>query len=93
MTQGAIQALVGGLLLGLTYAAAGYLMSRKALDSPKRFVHWVVGGTVARMVLALATVVVVIIVLPVQRTVFLATFLLIFFAALAAEITLLHRKP
>jgi len=91
MTQEAITALISGLLLGGMYAGAGYLMSKRALESRQRFLLWVVGGTVVRMALALGAVITVILALPVQRAVFLSTFLLIFFSALAVEIAVLHR--
>lgn len=85
-------ALVGGVALGLAYAAAGYVMSKRALGSPERFVLWVVGGTVARLAVALGAIAAVIITVPVHRTLFVASFLLIFFVALAAEISMLHRR-
>ncbi len=85
-------ALVGGVLLGLAYASAGYFMSRRALGSPSQFMLWVVGGTVVRLALALAAIVAVIVTIPVNRTLFIASFLVIFFAALAAEISMLHRR-
>ncbi|MBT8400225.1 MAG: hypothetical protein KJO98_07100 [Rhodothermia bacterium] len=92
MTHGAVMALIGGVGLGLAYAAAGYVMSRRALGSPEKFMLWVVGGTVARLAFALAAIAAVIITLPIHRTLFIASFLVIFFAALAAEISMLHRR-
>ncbi len=91
MSGQVLAALATGLVLGGAYAVAGFVMSKRALASKKKFVLWVVGGTLGRMSLALAAVALITVLLPLHEVVFLTTFLVIFFAGLVTEVLVLHR--
>ncbi len=91
MTHDALWAFVAGVVLGLAYMAAGYLASRKALASSDRFLWWVVGGTVIRLLVAVPAVVAVVAIFSMNEKIFLLTFLVIFFAGLITEVIVLHR--
>lgn len=92
MTAEALTGLLAGMLLGLSYALAGYLMSRRAQSSPDRFMFWVAGGMAIRMFVALAVIALVLATAPVDTTTFLGSFLTLFVLGVIVEIAVAHRR-
>ncbi len=92
MTAEVLAGLLAGIFLGLSYAVAGYLMNRRAELSPEKFMLWVAGGMAVRMFVALAVIAVVLVVAPVDTTVFLGSFLTLFVLGVISEIVVGYRR-
>lgn len=92
MTAEALTALLAGTVLGLAYATAGYVMSRRAQASPDKFMLWVAGGMAARMFIALALIALFLAVVPVDATIFLGSFLILFVIGVILEIAVAYRR-
>ena len=82
-----------GVALGLTNAAASFLLYRVARNKPHgAFMAIVFGGMVARMMVVLALLALVIVFLPVNRLAFIGAFFGAFTVAMTAEVILLQRR-
>ena len=82
-----------GVALGLTNAAASFLLYRVARNKPHgAFMTIVFGGMVARMMVVLALLALVIVFLPVSRLAFIGAFFVTFTVAMTAEVILLQRR-
>ena len=84
--------MIAGLLLGVSYAVAGFVMNRRAQSSPDKFMLWVVGGMAIRMFVALALIAIVLVIAPVDRSVFLGSFLVLFVLGVILEILVAYRR-
>jgi hypothetical protein len=67
-------------------------MSRRAQASPDKFMLWVAGGMAVRMFVALAIIAFVLAVVPVDTTLFLAAFLILFVIGVILEIAVVYRR-
>ena len=88
----ALAGMIAGVLLGLSYALAGFLMSRRAQSSPGTFMLWVVGGMGIRMFVALGVVAIVIAFAPVDTTTFVGSFITLFVLGLIVDIVIALRR-
>ncbi|MDX1739695.1 MAG: hypothetical protein R3178_00305 [Rhodothermales bacterium] len=92
MTAEAVGGMIAGLLLGFSYALAGFFMNRRAQSSPDMFMLWVVGGMGIRMFVALAVIVAVLAFAPVDTTTFVSSFIFLFVLGLIIDIVLAFRS-
>jgi uncharacterized membrane protein (UPF0136 family) len=91
MSAEALTALLAGTVLGLSYAIAGFVMSRKAQTSPDKFMLWVTGGMAVRMFVALSLIAFFLAVVPVDSAIFLGSFLTLFVIGVVFEIAVVWR--
>lgn len=82
-----------GTGIGLLYGLASSLTHRRAARlEDRQFMLVVLGGMLARMLLALGSVTVVLVLVPVQTLAFLGSFLVLLVGALLVEIARLYRS-
>lgn len=82
-----------GAGIGGMYGLSAYFMSRSALHKSNRaFMVLVLGGMSARLFLTLIVIAIILVVVPIDKTVFVTTFFALFLVGLVLEITILHRR-
>ncbi len=92
MTDGYWISALAGAGIAAIYSVAAFLLGRLAMKSSQRtFMMIVMGGTVARLFVAMIILTLIILFAPVNQMAFLAGFFAIFVIGLAGEIVTLHK--
>ena len=83
-----------GVTLALTYGVASVLINKRALQasSQQLFMAMVVGGMLARLFFVFCILLIGMLLLPLEQTAFVISFLLAFIPMLAYEVFTLHRS-
>lgn len=82
-----------GVGLGVMYGLSAYLASRTAMNrSHRSFMLLVLGGMMARLFLTILIITLILLLVPVNKLVFVVSFFVIFVIGLALEILILHRR-
>jgi len=81
-----------GLVIGGVYTLLVFASLRLAFGKANRsFMLFVFGGMALRLFLAVASIAIIIALIPVKKMIFLAAFFVVFLIALVIEIVILHR--
>lgn len=82
-----------GVGLGVMYGLSAYLASRTAMNrSHRSFMLLVLGGMMARLFLTILIITLILLLVPVNKLVFVVSFFVIFVIGLTLEIVILHRR-
>jgi len=93
MSEGYWISALAGAALAAVYSMAAYLLGRLAMRSSQRtFLMIVMGGTVARLFVAMLILTLIILFAPINQMAFMAGFFAIFVVGLAIEIVTLHNS-
>lgn len=81
-----------GGVLGVLYYAASLWTHRRAMRSRRRrFMLVFLGGMAVRMTVVLASIVLIVVLLPVREHAFLGTFIVVFVCGVVLEVARLYR--
>ena len=93
MSDGILTGALVGAGLAVAYSAVAYLLGRAALRSSRQtFMVIVMGGMVARMLVALLILTLILVFVPIHTVAFLLGFFGVFMIGMTFEIVTLHRQ-
>lgn len=93
MSDGILTGALVGAGLAVAYSAVAYLLGRAALRSSRQtFMVIVMGGMVARMLVALLILTLILVFVPIHTVAFLLGFFVVFMIGMTFEIVTLHRQ-
>ena len=92
MSDGILISALAGAGIAATYSAVAFVLGRLALRSSRQtFMMIVMGGMVARMLVALFILTLILVFAPIHKVAFLTGFFVVYLAGQTFEIVTLHR--
>lgn len=93
MSDGILISALAGAGLAIVYSVVAYFLGRAALRSSRQtFMMIVMGGMVARMLVALLILTLILVFVPIHKVAFLLGFFVVFMIGMTFEIVTLHRQ-